>query len=147
MDVLRVVNDDVMGGVSLSAFRPDAEGVVFEGRVSLENNGGFAFVRSPAAFPAGTSALALTARGDAKRYKFILRTEASPRAPIYQCDFTTGPDWTVHRFLPGDFRASFRGRAVDAPALVFSEAREFGILIADKQEGTFRLQLRRLVAS
>ena len=144
MEVLRVVNDGVMGGESLSAFRPDPAGVVFEGRVSLENNGGFASLRSPAAFPAGTSALELTARGDGKRYKFILRIDASPRAPIYQCDFTAGPDWQGHRFLPGDFMASFRGRAVDAPTLAFSEAREFGILIADQQAGAFRLQLARL---
>lgn len=141
---LWVVNDGVMGGISRSAFRAEPEGVVFEGQVSLENNGGFASLRSPAAFPAGASTLELTARGDGKRYKFILRTEASPRAPIYQCDFVAGAEWQVHRFLPEDFQASFRGRAVDAPRLVFSEAKEFGILIADKQVGEFRLQLARL---
>jgi tripartite-type tricarboxylate transporter receptor subunit TctC len=68
------------------------------------------------------------ARGDGKRYKLILRTEASTEAPIYQCDFVAGPDWQTHRFEPGDFRATFRGRAVEAPALAFADVKQFGIL-------------------
>ena len=37
------INDQVMGGLSSSGFRLDAAGwAVFEGTVSLQNNGGFA---------------------------------------------------------------------------------------------------------
>jgi uncharacterized surface protein with fasciclin (FAS1) repeats len=43
----RIVNDDVMGGISDSRFRIDGGKAVFTGRLSLENNGGFASVRSP----------------------------------------------------------------------------------------------------
>ena len=43
----QIVNDDVMGGVSTSQFQPLTNGgAVFSGVVSLENNGGFASVRS-----------------------------------------------------------------------------------------------------
>jgi hypothetical protein len=48
--------------------------------------------------------------------------------------------------VPSDFRASFRGRAVDAPQLVFAEVKELGILIADKQAGSFRIQLQHVRA-
>ena len=42
----RVVDDGVMGGKSLGNFRLDASGHgVFEGEISLENNGGFSSVR------------------------------------------------------------------------------------------------------
>ena len=42
-----VVNDDVMGGVSTSQFQLLTNGgAIFSGVVSLENNGGFASVRS-----------------------------------------------------------------------------------------------------
>ena len=140
---LRVVNDGVMGGVSRSMLQDDPEGVVFSGIVSLENNGGFASMRGPAAFPAGTAALRLTARGDGKRYKLILRTDPDPRSPIHQCDFDAG-DWHDHRFTPGDFKATFRGRDVAAPPLEFAQVVEFGILIADKQAGAFRIQLKTL---
>ena len=44
-----VVNDGVMGGVSRSTIRrgDDVGTAVFEGTLSLENNGGFASVRTP----------------------------------------------------------------------------------------------------
>jgi hypothetical protein len=141
-----VVNDGVMGGISESRFRPDTEGVMIEGIVSLENNGGFASVRSAAAFSPGTVALEMKLKGDGKRYKFIVRTDASPRSPMYQADFVASDGWHSYRFVPSDFRASFRGRAVDAPQLVFAEVKELGILIADKQAGSFRIQLQHVRA-
>ena len=141
-----VVNDGVMGGVSQSRFRRGAEGVIIEGNVSLENNGGFASVRSAAAFGVGTVALELKIKGDGKRYKFILRTDAAPRSPMYQADFVAAEGWHTYQFVLSDFRASFRGRAVDAPDLVFADAKELGILIADKQAGSFRLQLQAIRA-
>ncbi len=141
-----VVNDGVMGGVSESRFRHDTEGVMIEGIVSLDNNGGFASVRSAAAFGVGTVALYLRIKGDGKRYKFILGTDAAPRSPMYQADFVAAEGWHIYRFVPSDFRASFRGRAVDAPELVFAEVNEIGILIADKQAGSFRVQLQTIRA-
>ena len=141
---MRIVNDDVMGGRSSSRFVIDPEGVIFEGLVSLENNGGFASVRCPVSFPQQASALQLTTRGDGKKYQLIIRTEASTGAPIYKSDFVSSKDWQTRQFKPKDFEAAFRGRPVDAKPLVFSDAIEFGLLIADKQAGEFRLQLRQL---
>lgn len=142
---LWVVNDGVMGGVSQSRFRHDAEGVTFEGEVSLRNNGGFASLRGPVAFAAGTTALALSTQGDGKRYSLLLRMDSARGAASYQCDFDAlGPQ--THRFVAADFQATFRGRIVSAAPLVFARVVEFGILIADKQEGPFVLQLRHLRA-
>lgn len=141
---MRIVNDDVMGGRSLSRFMSDPEGVIFEGMVSLENNGGFASMRCPADIPQGVSSLKLTSRGDGKRYQLILRTEVSTTAPLYKCQFDSSTEWSTHQCDSGDFEAVFRGRPVSAKPLVFSEAKEFGILIADKQAGAFRIQLGRL---
>ena len=42
-----VVNDGVMGGVSSNRIRPASDdAAIFEGHLSLENNGGFASVRA-----------------------------------------------------------------------------------------------------
>ena len=139
-----VVNDGVMGGVSQSRVSLDSEGALFEGIVSLDNGGGFASVRSPITIPVGSSALNVMLRGDEKIYKLVLRTDSSPRSPLYQAEFFATRDWKIHRFLPSDFKASFRGRPVDAPELVFSAVHEIGILIANQQSGTFRLQLRNV---
>jgi monofunctional biosynthetic peptidoglycan transglycosylase len=80
VNTLRVVNDNVMGGVSKSRFTYDSEGIVFEGEVSLDNGGGFASVRSPILIPDCTSALDVTFRGDAKNYKLVLRTDNASRS-------------------------------------------------------------------
>ena len=42
-----IVNDGVMGGLSSGNVQLTDEGALFTGRVSLENNGGFASFRSP----------------------------------------------------------------------------------------------------
>ena len=142
---LWVVNDGVMGGVSQSRFRHDAEGVVFEGEVSLRNNGGFASLRGPVAWADGTSTLELAVHGDGKRYRLLLRMDSAPGAASYQCEFDAlGPQ--THRFTAADFQATFRGRIVSAAPLVFARVVEFGVLIADKQEGPFVLQLRHIRA-
>jgi len=138
-----IVNDGVMGGVSQSGLRHDPQGMIFEGQVSLENNGGFASMRSPARFERETQVLDLTTRGDGKRYKLMLRTEAAVRV-TYESDFVSEATWHTHRFTTSQFIASFRGRSVQAPPLSFSDVIELGILIADKQEGSFRLQLKTI---
>lgn len=141
---LWVVNDSVMGGVSQSQLLARSDGVIFQGLVSLENNGGFASMRAPVSIPPQMRQIKLRARGDTKLCKLTLRTSADTRAPIYQCDFITNSEWTNHHFQVTDFKPSFRGRSVDAAPLVFSEVVEFGVLIADQQAGPFQIQLRSL---
>ncbi len=43
----RIVNDGVMGGLSTSKVNVEDDKIIFSGNVSLENNGGFASLRSP----------------------------------------------------------------------------------------------------
>lgn len=43
----RIVNDGVMGGLSSSRVSVNDDKIIFSGNVSLENNGGFASLRSP----------------------------------------------------------------------------------------------------
>jgi NADH dehydrogenase [ubiquinone] 1 alpha subcomplex assembly factor 1 len=43
----RIVNDGVMGGLSSSKAIVEDDKIIFSGNVSLENNGGFASLRSP----------------------------------------------------------------------------------------------------
>lgn len=147
VDQMWVVNDGVMGGVSQSQIFSEADGVVIEGIVSLENNGGFASARSTAIFERGTTALDIMVKGDGKQYKFLLRTDSSPRSPMYQATFVATDVWTRIRFKPSDFKASFRGRVVAASEVIFSDVKEIGVLIADQQEGSFRMKMKYVQAS
>lgn len=147
----QIVSDDVMGGMSTSRFEAIGDLAVFRGVVSLENNGGFATVRSlPARHDlAGCDAFLIRVRGDGRRYKFTVRTECGFDAPLYQCAFTTRRDeWTEHWLALKDFVPTFRGRVlVDAPALDPARVVSVGFLISDKQAGPFQLEVAWIKAS
>jgi len=146
----QIVNDDVMGGVSTSQFQISTNGALFSGMVSLENNGGFASVRSEPAREdlAGFTAFVLRVRGDGHRYKFSVRTGAGFDTPLYQCSFTTKQgEWEEHRLAFNDFVPTFRGRVLtDAPPLNPAKVFSLGFLISDKQDGAFRLEVEWIKA-
>ncbi len=142
----QIVNDDVMGGVSTSQFQVLTNGgAVFSGVVSLENNGGFASVRSSPVRQnlSGTDAFLLRVRGDGKRYKFTVRTESGFDAPNYQAEFTTKRgEWEEHPLAFKEFVPTFRGRVLtEMPPLDASKIASMGVLIAGNQAGPFRLEI------
>ena len=142
----RPMDDVIMGGVSRSQFRISAEGTgVFEGFVSLSNNGGFASVRA-ALDPRDLSAysgLDIRVRGDGRRYRLRLFTDPGFDAVAYQTGFDSTPDTWTEIFLPFEsFAASYRGRCPpDAPPLDAGKIAQAGIMIADRQSGAFRLEI------
>ena len=148
----QVVNDDVMGGVSTSQFQLLTNGgASFSGVVSLENNGGFASVRSSPVRENlnGCDAFVLRVRGDGRRYKFTVRTESGFDAPNYQAEFTTKRGaWEEHRLSFKDFVPTFRGRVLtDVPPLDPAKVTSVGLLISDKQAGPFRLEMSWIKAT
>ena len=141
-----LVNDSVMGGVSRSEMRIADDGIaVFEGTVSLENNGGFAMARTkPGDYAmAGFDGMAIRVRGDGKTYKLRLRTDKRFDGIAYSATFETrAGEWeTIHiPFL--DFVPTFRGRVLtDVEPLDPVRIRRIGLMIADKQAGAFRLEI------
>ena len=145
------INDGVMGGVSVSRMRFDLAGhAVFEGEVSLENNGGFASVRA-SGLDLGcvdTVAYLLTVWGDGHTYKLNCRTDSGFDGVNYQAVFTPPPGLWTQTVLPVPvFEPSFRGRLVQgAPALQPQAVSQVGLMISDKQAGAFRLMIKTLEA-
>jgi monofunctional biosynthetic peptidoglycan transglycosylase len=140
------VNDGVMGGVSDGRWKPtDENTLVFHGRLSLENNGGFASIRSrPNTVDlADFDGLLIRIRGDGRRYAMTLRTDLRIRAGSYRARFETAADEWVEIFLPfEEFEATSFGRVLNnAPALNRKKIESFGFLLADKNEGPFRLEV------
>ena len=71
----QAVNDGVMGGVSQGRFRiTDAGTMEFSGSLSLENNGGFASVRTKPMAPdlAAGDTLVVRVKGNGREYLFNL---------------------------------------------------------------------------
>ena len=149
VDAWRAIDDRVMGGVSRSSLRSDRAGhAVFEGEVSLAQNGGFASVRSNPGERGHTGATKclIEARGDPKDYKLSLLIDDGLDGFNYQASFTTmGHHWQAISLLLANFRASFRGRDVPgAPALDPARIRQVGLMIAGRQAGLFALDIRRI---
>jgi NADH dehydrogenase [ubiquinone] 1 alpha subcomplex assembly factor 1 len=144
------VNDGVMGGLSESSLSPADDMAVFEGTVSLENFGGFASVRSlPREFHlAGYEGLIVRSRGDGKRYRLRLKMDDDFEGISYQAIFFTDPSgWTESRLSFDEFVPVFRGSVVDgAPDLEPARILRVGFMIADKQEGLFRLEIKEVRA-
>jgi len=143
--VWQIVNDDVMGGVSTSRFRITNGVAVFSGEVSLENNGGFASVRTrPTRFDLPDAfAFVLRVRGDGRRYKFTARMEMALDGPLYQGTFLTKPgEWEEIHLPLRDLVPTFRGRVLTGePSLSGDKLSSIGFLISDQQDGPFRLEI------
>ncbi len=147
----RPIDDRIMGGSSLS--RPefiDGGGLRFRGIVSLDNGGGFASIRSPDADYAldGCTSLRLRVRGDGRRYKLGLRTDRFFDGISYQAEFSTTADEWLEVVLPfSAFAATHHGRRLTTAApLDPAHIQSFGLFIADRQAGPFRLEVAAIGA-
>lgn len=145
-DSWNIINDGVMGGISRSEIIFSGSGMaIFQGTVSLENNGGFASTRSGSrSYKLGNySGLLLQIRGDGKDYQLRLRTNGRFDGISYRYRFTTKTETVqIIRANFTDFEPVFRGRILDdAEPLSPENIKQIGFLIADKQSGTFRLEV------
>ncbi len=140
------VDDRIMGGCSQS--HPeyiDNVGLHFSGKVSLENSGGFASIRStPGNYDlARYSGLKLRLRGDGKSYKLSLRTDLFFDGVSYQITFTTIKDSWQEITLPFTaFISTHHGiKLFTVAPMDLTSIKSFGLFIADRQEGPFQLDI------
>ncbi len=144
------VHDTVMGGRSQGGLWAGDGCLVFAGEMSLENNGGFASVRTgPRALElAGAEGLEIRVRGDGRRYQLRLRQDDRFDGVAWAAEFATEPGrWLTVRVPLADFRPTWRGRAVAGAGPVDpARVRQFGVMIADKAAGPFRLELAQVAA-
>jgi len=143
---LEPVDDVVMGGRSASRFRFTGEGTgVFEGRVSLANGGGFASVRTgvDSTDLSDWPGVLLRVRGDGKRYRLILRNDRRLSGVNYMHALEPPAGEWLNLTLPFDgFEPSRMGRRPPhATPLDTARVRQVGLMIADGQEGAFRLEV------
>ena len=141
------VDDNVMGGISNSSVVIDTEAhsLSFTGAVSLENNGGFVSTRSQwtgydlSAF----DGIALRVRGDGNTYRFRIRTEETGSAIAYTGLFATEADTWQEVYIPfSEMVPLYRGFVVNAAGPIDPQfIRSFGLMLSDKQQGEFSLDV------
>jgi hypothetical protein len=140
------VNDEVMGGVSEGAAHITDDGILrFTGRISLENNGGFASIvaRTGSMDLSAYDELLIRVRGDDKRCAISLQTDYTIMGGAYYFFFQAKEgDWQEIRAPLSDFRArSFGSPLGQAPPLNARDVRELGFMISDKQKGPYRIEV------
>ncbi|MBB1338558.1 CIA30 family protein [Pseudoalteromonas sp. SR44-2] len=142
-----VVNDSVMGGVSNSQVTQTQESLLFIGNVSLDNNGGFASIRTEIDTQGqNTKTVALRVKGDGQTYQLRLRTTNYLDGAAYTHSFkTVKNEWIDINFAPSDFTLTYRGRVLEQqPIIDFDDIKQLGFMIAGKQEGQFKLEVSKI---
>jgi monofunctional biosynthetic peptidoglycan transglycosylase len=145
-EIWRIVNDGVMGGISQSKMiTGDSATAIFQGNVSLENNGGFASVRTePRSYDlSGYEGIVIRVKGDGKKYQFRIRVDNQFDGVSYRTNFETNQgQWMIIHLPFMDFVPTFRGRILeDEGPLSPQKIQQLGFLIADKQAGDFQLEI------
>ena len=142
----QTVNDGVMGGVSEGKFKiTDTKTMEFFGTLSLENNGGFASVRTKAkklSLEKGDTLVAKI-RGDGRQYMLNLYPNKQRMAYSYRATLQTKKDEWIEVKVPLDkFEATSFGRIVKNAGLVKpEEINSLGFMLGDKKAGRFKMEI------
>lgn len=145
----QIVNDGVMGGLSLGARYAQEDHMAFRGVINT-NGGGFSSMRRPMSPGdlSGTTGLRLKVRSDGRDYKLTFRTSERwrGRSISYQASIpaSTLSEWTEVTVPFSALEPSIFGRNVRAAPFDPSDVREMGIILADGIDGAFQLNVQSL---
>ncbi len=141
-----IIDDGVMGGKSAGSFTLDEEGHgLFQGHISLKNNGGFSSVRygfEPMTVSPYTTAV-LTIKGDGKTYQFRVKTKSSDYYS-YIAEFETSGKWETIEIPLKGMNASFRGSPVSKPNFPAEVMEEITFLAGNKKNEDFKLLIDKI---
>jgi hypothetical protein len=141
----RIVDDGVMGGKSSGDFYINEAGNgVFEGFVSLENNGGFSSVRYRETFQIQSEkTIRIHLKGDGSKYQFRVKADSFDRHS-YIAEFNTSGEWEIIEIELSSMYPAFRGRKLSIPNFNQSRIEEMAFLIGNKKEQKFHLEVKSI---
>ncbi len=145
----QTINDGVMGGVSDGKFKiTDTKTLEFYGTLSLENNGGFASVRTRAKQLglAKGDTVVVKVRGDGREYTLNLYVNKPLIAFSYKATVQTKKDEWIEIQVPLDkFEATSFGRVVkDAGPVDPKDVNSLGFMLSDKKAGSFKMEIESI---
>ncbi|BAO76356.1 CIA30 family protein [Winogradskyella sp. PG-2] len=141
-----IIDDVVMGGKSSGSFKLNSVGHgVFEGAISLENNGGFSSVRYKfeKLLIKQSTTISLKIRGDGKKYQFRIKSNSGDYYS-YIYPFSTTGEWEELQIPLKDMYPSFRGRKLDQPNFSKDTIEEIAFLIGNKSQEKFKLLIDKI---
>lgn len=135
------INDVVMGGKSSSQFKKEANNFgVFQGHVSLDNNGGFSSLRYQfeKIKVSNSQKIKIRLKGDGKNYQFRIKNNINNNF-AYTTSFSTTKEWQVIEILLKDMYPVFRGKKLNYPNFSNDTIEQILFLIANKKDEHFKL--------
>jgi NADH dehydrogenase [ubiquinone] 1 alpha subcomplex assembly factor 1 len=141
-----VVDDGVMGGRSQGNVELSEEGHgVFQGTVSLENNGGFSSIRArmEERDTRNYASFKIRLKGDGKNYQFRVRSHLNERHS-YQYEFPTTGEWQEVTVPFNQMIPTFRGMRLNMPNYPGEVLSECSFLISNKKNERFRLEIDKI---
>ncbi len=142
----RIVDDVVMGGKSSGTFKLNSDGFgVFEGSISLDNNGGFSSVRyrSEKIIIKEYTKIIIKLRGDGEEYQFRIKSNSRDYY-TYIAPFLTTGEWQEIEITLKDMYPSFRGRRLDQPNFSNDYIEEITFFIGNKKNERFKLLIDKI---
>ncbi|WP_338409874.1 CIA30 family protein [uncultured Flavobacterium sp.] len=142
----RIIDDGVMGGKSRGDFYINSDGNgVFEGTVSLANNGGFSSMRY--VFDkinlSDQTRVVIKLKGDGKTYQFRIKDKLNSYYS-YITTFKTSGYWEEVEINLKELYPSFRGRQLNLPNFKSDSFEEIVFLIGNKKKESFKLMIDKI---
>lgn len=142
----KIIDDGVMGGLSQGKFLIDSDGNgVFQGTISLENNGGFSSVRYQfdKINTNKESKILIHLKGDGKQYQFRIKDKYDSYYS-YITTFDTSGEWETIEIKLAYLYPSFRGQKLNLPNFKSDSLEEIVFLIGNKKNESFKLILDKI---
>ncbi|QHI36352.1 hypothetical protein IMCC3317_17140 [Kordia antarctica] len=141
-----ITNDGVMGGLSKGDYRFSDDGVVFDGTVSLENNGGFSSYRSRFQKIDLSSFTKVIIRYRSKEYTIGFTLEMDKRwfVPYYKVSLKpTDWKWVEEEIAFSEFVRFHIGRRKDGTPTQeeLKEILRIGFITNEKRAGKFKIEI------
>ncbi|NQX77125.1 CIA30 family protein [Gilvibacter sp.] len=140
------LNDGVMGGMSSGRLNYTPTSFVFEGQVSLENNGGFASARGPfeAMDLSGFSTVIIKYRSTGMDFALTLNNSRLWYRPNYKTSLPeTDGKWKTITLDLNDFMeyrvGKATGNAISSPVL--EKIIRLGLISDEKRAGIYRIEV------
>lgn len=139
----QVVNDGVMGGLSRGKIEYGESALKFSGTLSLKNNGGFSWAQYD---------LQNTLDGNENHFKMRIRTDdheysltariANERNYHFESEaICTNGEWQEITIATASMIKTWRGRTFDEYLDMSTEMSEIGLILKDKKEGPFAVEI------
>jgi NADH dehydrogenase [ubiquinone] 1 alpha subcomplex assembly factor 1 len=147
-DVWRVVNDDVMGGVSNSKVEEKENSILFSGTTSLDNNGGFASIRTT--FPKGdlkdckTMTIRFKSPNTNRSFGLSLKDSQKYYIPYYKFMFQPkSDDWQQLKINLKDFGYYKISEKIgsEMPLNFLKDVFNIALILSDGKEGNFQIEI------